>query len=57
MIWHGGKLLALFEGGLPIEINPETLETVAPWNFNGKLDRAMTAHPKIDPKSRGSFVL
>lgn len=51
VIWHGGKLLALFEAGFPIEINPENLETIGPWNFDGKLDRAMTAHPKIDPKT------
>lgn len=51
VVWHGGKLLALYEAGPPIEVNPETLETIGPWNFHGKLDRAMTAHPKIDPKT------
>jgi carotenoid cleavage dioxygenase-like enzyme len=51
IIWHGGKLLALFEAGPPVEMNPENLETIGPWDFYGKLDRAMTAHPKIDPKT------
>jgi carotenoid cleavage dioxygenase len=49
VIWHAGRLLALFEAGLPIEIDPLTLETIGPWTFNGALDRPMTAHPKIDP--------
>src|SRR5579862_4268739 len=33
LVWHGGKLLALEEGHGPIEIHPETLETLGPWNF------------------------
>lgn len=49
VIWHGGKLLALFEAGFPIELDPQTLETRGPWDFHGELDRAMTAHPKTDP--------
>ena len=44
IIWHGGKLLALVEGGLaPVELDPETLETLGVWNFEGAL-----AQP-IDP--------
>ncbi|GBF82610.1 carotenoid oxygenase family protein [Aphanothece sacrum] len=45
---HGGKLLALYEIGLPYEINKD-LETVGKWDFNGKLEQSMTAHPKVDP--------
>jgi carotenoid cleavage dioxygenase len=38
VVWHGGKLLALVEGGLPpVELDPETLETRRVWNFGGKL--------------------
>lgn len=51
VVWHGGKLLALYEGGLPIELDPVTLETIGPWTFGGCLDRPMTAHPKIDPRT------
>ena len=38
IVWHGGKLLALVEGGLaPVELDPETLETLGVWNFDGAL--------------------
>lgn len=49
LVWHGGRLLALEEGSGPVEIDPETLETIGPWTFDGALRRNMTAHPKIDP--------
>ncbi len=48
IISHGGKLLALYETGLPYEIN-KNLETIGEWDFNHQLQQAMTAHPKIDP--------
>ncbi len=38
IVWHGGKLLALVEGGLPpVELDPDTLETLGVWNFEGAL--------------------
>lgn len=49
VIRHGGRLLALYEAGFPMELDPGTLETRGPWDFHGRLDRAMTAHPKVDP--------
>lgn len=40
VVWHGGRLLALVEGGLPpVELDPETLETIGVWNFEGALRR------------------
>jgi carotenoid cleavage dioxygenase len=51
IVWHANRLLALEEGHGPIELNPESLDTVGPWVFDGKLPRNMTAHPKIDPES------
>ncbi len=40
VVWHAGKLLALVEGGLPpLELDPETLETIGVTNFGGKLRR------------------
>jgi carotenoid cleavage dioxygenase-like enzyme len=49
-IWHGGKLLALKEDGLPMEMHPHTLETIGAWNFDGKLrSQTMTAHTRFDP--------
>ncbi len=51
IIGYSNRLLALFEAGLPHELKPETLETVGPYNFCGKLAGPMTAHPKFDPES------
>jgi carotenoid cleavage dioxygenase-like enzyme len=49
---HGGKLFTTKEDGLPHQINPATLETIGPWDFNGKWkSETFTAHPKIDPVS------
>ncbi len=51
LIWHHGKLLALWEGGAPHEIKVPGLETVGEYNFGGALKHACTAHPKVDPKT------
>ena len=49
---HGGKLFALKEDGLPHQIDPNTLETIGPWDFNGGWkSQTFTAHPKLDPVS------
>ena len=49
IVWHGGRLLVMEEGHPPFELDPDTLESIGSWNFRGKLQTAMTAHPKIDP--------
>ncbi len=46
-----GKLLALEEGHAPFEMDPNTLESIGAWTFDGKLVGPMTAHPKIDPET------
>ncbi|MGK7914272.1 MAG: carotenoid oxygenase family protein [Prochloraceae cyanobacterium] len=51
LVWHSGKLLALWEGGSPYELELLSLETLGPYNFNGQLDCSFTAHPKIDPET------
>lgn len=51
VISHNGKLLALWEGGDPHSLNPQSLETIGEFNFNGSLSHPFTAHPKIDPKT------
>ena len=48
-VWHGGRMLVMEEGHRPYEIDPVTLESIGSWDFRGKLQTAMTAHPKIDP--------
>jgi carotenoid cleavage dioxygenase-like enzyme len=49
VIFHGGRLLALEEGHLPVEIEPGTLQTRGPCNYGGNIAGPFTAHPKIDP--------
>jgi carotenoid cleavage dioxygenase-like enzyme len=51
VLWHGDRLLALEEGHQPYEIDPTTLDSIGTWNYRGKLQTAMTAHPKVDPKT------
>ena len=48
LVWHDGRLLALWEGGEPHEIQIPGLETVGPYTYGGKLVSAFTAHPKVD---------
>ena len=48
VISHGGKILALEEGSFPFELSPE-LETIGSHDYDGKLNTAMTAHPRICP--------
>jgi carotenoid cleavage dioxygenase len=56
LVWHAGRLLALEEGSLPVEIDPVTLDTIGAYTFGGALGRNMTAHPKIDPTT-GAMAL
>ncbi len=61
VIYHGGKLLALWEGGWPHELDPETLETVQRYDYDGVLRNDTTvgrwimpelpfaAHPRLHP--------
>lgn len=48
LVWHDGRLLALWEGAAPHEVRVPGLETVGPYTYNGKLISAFTAHPKVD---------
>ena len=62
VVWHGNRMLALWEGGLPHEIDPETLATLGRYDYDGVLrntfswldsrispELAFSAHPKIHP--------
>jgi carotenoid cleavage dioxygenase len=46
---HGDRLLSSGEVGWPYELSTDDLSTVGPYDFDGRLTTAMTAHPKIDP--------
>ncbi|NQX88037.1 MAG: carotenoid oxygenase family protein [Halioglobus sp.] len=50
VIHHAGRILALEEGHFPWEITPQ-LETLRAWDFDGKLQTPMTAHPKTCPRT------
>ena len=47
---YAGGLLALGEQGLPLALDPASLETRGPFTFNGALNEVspFSAHPKID---------
>lgn len=52
VFWHAGRLLASKEDALPIELDPDTLETIGTYDFDGQLtSRTATAHPKMDPET------
>ncbi|HVF44371.1 MAG TPA: carotenoid oxygenase family protein [Pyrinomonadaceae bacterium] len=54
---YAGRLLAFGEQGLPVELDPSTLETRGEFNFGGALNDVspFAAHPKIDPATGEMF--
>ncbi len=64
---HGGRLYALWEGGVPHTLDPQTLGTLHRFTFDGKLENRtlegrlfapelpFSAHPKVDPVSGELF--
>ncbi|KAH0645584.1 hypothetical protein KY284_033468 [Solanum tuberosum] len=55
----GGKLFALGESDLPYAVKialDGDIITLGRHNFNGKLVRSMTTHPKIDPETNEAFA-
>lgn len=57
VIYHAGKLLALNEMDKPylLKITDHGILTVGRYDFNGKLNHNMNAHPKID-KETGELI-
>ncbi len=51
VIYHGEKLLALWEASRPYRLDPATLDTLGIEDFGGALrpGQAFTAHPRLDP--------
>ena len=54
IVSEGGRLLALWEGGPPTALDPQTLDTRGIENFGGVM-KAFSAHPKVDPDSGELF--
>ena len=46
LVWHGGRLHALWEGGPPYEIRVPDLATIGSNSFDGQLKHAFTAPPE-----------
>ncbi|GIW42816.1 MAG: carotenoid cleavage dioxygenase [Candidatus Binatia bacterium] len=55
VVFHAGRLLALMEGALPTEVDAAGLETLGEFDFAGRLQGPMTAHPKVDPDTGELF--
>ena len=52
--YHAGNLLALYEGGRPWQLDPDTLDTIGEYDYDGRLKSSYTysAHPTWDPATR-----
>jgi len=51
-IVHAGMLFSLKEEGLPVRLDPHTLETLGEWDYEGTFAaKTFTAHPKLDPRT------
>lgn len=48
IVEHQGRMLALMEGALAVEIEPKTLATRGTFDFGGAIRGPITAHPKFD---------
>ncbi|GAB5451359.1 MAG: carotenoid oxygenase family protein [Halioglobus sp.] len=51
IVWHGNRLMALMEGTIAVELEPDTLKTVGNFDYDGQIDGPITAHPKFDHAS------
>ena len=52
IIFYGGKLISLwYLAGTPYSIDPISLDTHGPVNFNGALTHNLSAHSKVDPRT------
>jgi len=51
LAWHAGRLLALWEAGSPYVVGLPALETKGETTFDGGWTNAVSAHPKVDPRT------
>jgi len=58
VMYGGGKLLALWEGGLPYRLEPDTLRTVGEYKLKGLLKSSsrLSAHPRYDAKTGRTVI-
>lgn len=55
VIRHAGRILALVETRLPVEVDAD-LKTIGSYDFGGALSESMTAHPRRCPR-KGELLL
>lgn len=51
VVWHGNRLLALMEGTIAVELEPKSLATIGNFDYGGRINGPITAHPKFDHAS------
>ncbi len=51
VVYHGDRLLTLYEGGAPHQVSLTDLTTMGEYHFGDQLLGPMGAHPRIDPVS------
>jgi len=54
--WHANRLLATWEGGSPHAVRLPDLSTIGEYTFDGGWTEAVTAHPKVDPRT-GEMII
>ncbi|MHC4392432.1 MAG: carotenoid oxygenase family protein, partial [Planctomycetota bacterium] len=50
-----GRMLALFEAGLPVEVSPEDLATIGETDLEGLIPETFSAHPHRVPARRATY--
>ncbi|CAI6006825.1 unnamed protein product [Closterium sp. NIES-64] len=55
-IQHAGRLLSLWEAGLPYSLDSSTLDTKGVHSFDDTWRSGMTAHPKVDPVTNHMMI-
>lgn len=55
LAWHG-RVFATTDAGVPIELDPWTLETVGPWKLGGAARMTVNAHSRRCPRTGSLFA-
>ncbi|MBN8609496.1 MAG: carotenoid oxygenase family protein [Deltaproteobacteria bacterium] len=56
LAWHD-RVFATTDAGMPIEIDPWTLETVGPWKLSGAAKAMVGAHSRRCPRTGSTYIL
>ena len=53
--WRG-RLFAMAEMGLPVELNPSDLQSLPPCRFDGLIKQTLNAHSRLDPATKTTYL-